>query len=204
MRKPSENPKTKEKLLDCAQELMLTKGFAATSLDEICKKARVTKGCFFHYFRSKEDLGKSLLERFCCASMATMKENCYAKNREGDPLKRVFAYADFAARMSKNSFSAKGCLIGTFAQELSDTHPKIRSICARGFSEWAKIIKEDLDKAKAKYLPKAALDTKSLAEHFIAVFEGSEILAKAKQDHTIVERNMKHLKQYFKSVFKGH
>src|SRR5262249_4624065 len=52
---------TKQKLLDAAQELMLAKGYTATSVDEICEAARLTKGSFFHYFEGKEHL-----EPPCC------------------------------------------------------------------------------------------------------------------------------------------
>src|SRR5689334_24216214 len=55
---------TKEKLLDAAQQLMLSKGFPATTVDEICDTAGFTKGSFFHYFESKEQLGKEVLNRF--------------------------------------------------------------------------------------------------------------------------------------------
>ena len=97
--------------------------------------------------------------------------------------------------------AAKGCLLGTFAQELSDTHPKIRSKCAARFREWAEGLKEDLDAAKAAYAPKARWETGSLAEHFIAVVEGGLILAKAKQDQTVIEESLRHFRRYLSSLF---
>ena len=96
---------------------------------------------------------------------------------------------------------ANGCLLGHFAQELSDTHPEIRSLCAQRFSQWAEALKRDLDEAKTEYAPQVPFDTRSLAEHFIAVLEGSLILAKAKQDMTTFEKNMWHFKRYLRSLF---
>ena len=200
MRKPELRSKSKEKLLDAAEELMLIKGFAATSVDEICREAKLTKGSFFHYFENKEHLGKAVLERFCSSSRQKMQEECCPK--EGDPLKRVYNYADFAIKMAKDPKLNKGCLIGKLAQELSDTYPQIRSLCANGFNEWAKMLKKDLKEAKNKYAPKASFEVESLAEHFIAILEGSQVLAKAKRDNRIVERNMQHFKQYLKNLFK--
>lgn len=200
MRKTPETSKTKEKLLSCAQELMLAKGFAATSLEAICTKAKLTKGCFFHYFKSKEELGKAVLEHFCCSSRQKMKEGCCSKDRQ-DPLECVYGYVDFAIKLSRDPASKKGCLIGTFAQELSDTYPEIRSLCADGFSEWSEMIRTDLCKAKTKYAPKANFDCQSLAEYFIAVLEGSQILARAKRDTRIMEKNLRHFKHYLESLF---
>ena len=47
---------TRGKLLDAALTVIRTKGYTATTVDDICVAAGVTKGSFFHYFKSKEDL----------------------------------------------------------------------------------------------------------------------------------------------------
>jgi TetR/AcrR family transcriptional regulator, transcriptional repressor for nem operon len=203
MRKAQVNPVARTKLLDAAQKLILAKGYAATSLDDICRAAKLTKGTFFHYFDSKEDLGKKVLERFCCHSMSTISGFCCAEEKKaGDPLERVFRHVDCAITMSTDPRAAQGCLIGTMAQELSDTSPGIREVCVRGFNAWAKVFKKDLDEAKARYAPRKKMDTQGLAEYFIAVIEGSQIMAKAKQNRKIIEHNLTHFKDYLKQLFK--
>ena len=52
---PSKDARTK--LLDAALAVIRGKGFAATSVDELCQAAGVTKGAFFHHFHTKEELG---------------------------------------------------------------------------------------------------------------------------------------------------
>ncbi len=190
---------TREKLLNAAQRLMLAKGFAATTVDEICKSAGLTKGSFFHYFESKDHVSKATLERFASSMFQAFQTAPFLKKR--DPLQRVYGYVDFAISMSRDPKIPNSCLLGTFAQELSDTHPEIRSHCARHFTQWAETLKQDLDEAKATYAPRAAIDTRSLAEHFIAIVEGSLILAKAKQDTEVMEKNLRHFKRYVKSLF---
>ncbi|MBI4716161.1 MAG: hypothetical protein HY760_09550, partial [Nitrospirae bacterium] len=85
--------------------------------------------------------------------------------------------------------------------ELSGTRPEIRSQCARQFAQWAEGLKQDLEKAKEEYRPRTSINARELAEHLIAVIEGSLILAKANQDREVVGRNLKHFKQYLKSIF---
>ena len=200
MRKAQTDSKAKTKLLDAAQKLMMERGYAATSLEDICKSAKLTKGSFFHYFKSKEDLGKALLQRFCHFSQEQMQECCSCE-KSPDPLKRVYQHIDFAVAMSKDPVAGKGCLLGKLAQELCDTHPEIRSLCAEGFLGWAKLFKRDLDAAKARYAPRASFDTQSLAEYFIALSEGSQILARVKRDRKIIEKNMEHFRSYIKTLF---
>ena len=199
MRHALQNPPTKIALLDAAMRLMLAKSYTATSVDEICQSAGVTKGSFFHYFKGKEDLGEAVLDHNW--KVTHEKPLVAPSSNETDPLKRLYAYIDRFIQISQDPQIPKSCLYGNLAQELSQTHPRITARCGRGFSEWAEEIKRDLDAAKARYVPKAALDTRSLAEHFIAVYEGSLILTKAKQDPSILADNMRHFKRYIEFLF---
>ncbi len=192
---------TKARLLDAAESLMLAKGYAATTVDGICEAAKLTKGSFFHYFESKEQLGRELLERFCLKAFQRMRQE--VAERESDPLKRVHGYVEFAVKLSREPEARRGCLLGTFAQELSDTNPSMRSQCAKAFTQWARLLTQDLDAAKARRAPKASFDTKSLAEHFIAILEGSMILAKAKADPKVQERSLRHFERYLEHLFRA-
>src|SRR5262249_23415391 len=118
-----------------------------------------------------------------------------------DPLDRVLGRIDFYIEGVRQAKTAAGCLLGTFVQELSDTHPKIRSVCATCFDQTADDFKRDLDEAKAKYAPRARWSTQSLAEHFTAVAQGGIILAKAKQDAKVLEESFNHFREYLKCVF---
>src|SRR5262249_18312554 len=158
---------TKQKLLDAAQELMLAKGYTATSVDEICEAAGLTKGSFFHYFEGKEHLRRVVAQRFY-ASMQQLFQSAPFHQKK-DPLDRVFGRVDFLIDLSRRPDGPRGCLLGTFVQELSDTHPTIRSVCATCFADAAQSFKQDLEAAKARYTPRARWSPESLAEHLTAV-----------------------------------
>ena len=143
MRTTQEKPIKKENLLDAAFELMMAKGYVATSVDEICEKAKTTKGSFFHYFENKEDLAKALLTRKCNAQQK-IKEELFGK----DPYKRVFGHLDILIEMSKKPSGTKACIKGMLGQELSDTHPEIRKICADHFEKVTHDFAQDLAKCK--------------------------------------------------------
>ena len=49
-------PTARTKILGSALAVLRGKGYAATSVDDLCAAAGVTKGAFFHHFKSKEDL----------------------------------------------------------------------------------------------------------------------------------------------------
>jgi len=190
---------TKDKLLDAARELMLEKGYTATSVDDVCEAAGLTKGSFFHYFEGKEDLARVLVQRFY-DSMRELHETAPYRHKK-DPLDRVFGYVDFLAGLSSRPETAKGCLMGMFAQELSATHPKIRSVCASCFENSAAMLTKDLEEAKAKYAPRARWSPKGLAEYLSATVQGAIILAKAKQDPGVMRETLGHFREYLKCLF---
>ena len=92
MRTPQKGSPAKEKLLDAAQRLMLAKGFTATTVDEICETAKLTKGSFFHYFDSKDDLGQVVLDRFVSAKAQAMRSAPFIQKRGA--LQRVYSYLE--------------------------------------------------------------------------------------------------------------
>lgn len=190
---------TKARLLEAAEKLMLTQGYAATTVDAICEEAELTKGSFFHYFEDKEHLAREALERFC--TTAGQLHRAFSGD-DPDPLKRVYQYLDSMIAMVKQP-SITGCLLGMFSQELADSHPGIRKRCCDGFDDWAGHFGAELAAAKARHAPDADFDPKELAQHLIAVAEGGMILGKARGNMGTVAIHLKHFKAYLRHLFRA-
>src|SRR5436190_6027470 len=60
----AEMPEKKRRLIEAAIRLMLRQGFSATTVDQVCAEAGLTKGSFFHYFKSKDEVGEDVLDYF--------------------------------------------------------------------------------------------------------------------------------------------
>ena len=190
---------TRTNLLDAAMQLMLEKGFTATSVEEICKHAGVTKGSFFYYFDSKEELGRVVLGHFQQMIGRAMQQGPYQSVT--DPLQRLYAYCDYLAEMIVHPNTPQSCLIGNLSQEMAATNPAIAAACQSVFAWWTELIQADLEEAKQRYAPQKELDCRGLAEHFIVIFEGALILAKAQQDFQVVSQHIGHFKGYLAFLF---
>jgi AcrR family transcriptional regulator len=55
---------TRTRILDAAAERFARSGYDATGVAEICQRAGVTKGAFYHHFPSKQDVFLELLNRW--------------------------------------------------------------------------------------------------------------------------------------------
>ncbi len=193
------DPPTKVKLLEAAQKLMLKKGFTATTVDEICADANLTKGSFFHYFRTKEDLGQQVLGHYWSSTQARVQSARFVEIE--DPLARLHGYLDLFVALAREPRIEKSCLFGNFAQEIAATHPRLRKTCAQGFARWRDQIASELEATKKVHRPSVDFDSGSVADHFIAIYEGSLILAKARNDPRAIERGVEHFRRYLDVLF---
>jgi TetR/AcrR family transcriptional repressor of nem operon len=196
----SELPETKRKLLDAGVSLMRQQGYNATTVDDICSAAGVTKGGFFHYFKSKEEVAKAAVERFREVKAQNFQEAAFRKLT--DPLARVYGRLDFAKESTGDSkHLTKGCLLGMFAQELSFTHPELRSVCQESFVRMANDFEKDLVEAKSLHAPKADFDPKNVAMLYVTIIQGSLMLAKAAETNSVLHENIEQFRRYLQGLF---
>jgi TetR/AcrR family transcriptional repressor of nem operon len=179
---------------------MRVRGFNATTVDDICEAAGVTKGGFFHYFKSKEDLAAAAVTRF---DDLRARESADASFRRlADPLERVFGRLDSAKESwGDNKGSTKGCLVGMFAQELSFTNPALRRACEERFAWMAKDFETDLAEVKALYAPRVGFDPKRLAMLYVSIVQGSLMLAKAAANNRVLVENIEQFRAYLQILF---
>ena len=123
---------SKVKLLGAALQVIRGKGYAAATVDDICHAAGVTKGSFFHHFKSKDDLALAAV-----AYWGTMTDAFFAAapyRKLDDPVDRLLGYVDFRASIVSGELAEFTCLLGTLVQETYATHPEIRAACERGLA----------------------------------------------------------------------
>jgi TetR/AcrR family transcriptional repressor of nem operon len=194
-------PGVREKLLDASFVLIREKGYSATSVDELCAEAGVTKGAFFHHFPSKDALAVAAANRWSEISEALFQTAPYHRHR--DPLDRVLGYLDFRKALLKGEVAEFTCLAGTMVQEVYRTHAEIREACEASISGNATMVEADIAEAMKLYGVRAKWSAQSLALHTQAVLQGAFILAKAKGRADVAAASIDHLRRYIELLFKA-
>jgi TetR/AcrR family transcriptional regulator, transcriptional repressor for nem operon len=177
---------SKERLLAGAKELFLARGYAGTTVDGICERAELTKGSFYHFFNSKEDLALAVLEWSIGRSGQKLASGGHS--RIVDPLEKAFAFLEDLENFSPELWSG-GCLLGSFALELTETNPRMQQSVAQ-------LIQALTDDFAGKLEPIATLCAEKpvaptaaeLAEALLGTLEGSIIIAKAHRDPTRIPK----------------
>lgn len=190
---------SKDRLLDAALRVIRTKGYAATRIEDICEAAGLTKGSFFHHFKSKEELAVAAADHWSSITGRLFQAAPY--HDHPDPLDRVLGYVDFRKGLLTGTVPAFTCLVGTMVQETFDTDPAIRDACDRSISDHAAQVEQDIAAAMLVHGIDADWTAASLAMHTQAVLQGAFILAKAKGSAAIAIDSVDHLRRYITLLF---
>ncbi len=189
----------KAKLLEAALGMIRAKGFAATLVDDLCRAAGVTKGAFFHHFRSKDDLGAAAANHWSEMTGALFESAPYHAHE--DPLARVLGYVDFRLELIRGSLPEFTCLVGTMVQEAYETSAAIRAACEASICGHAAQLEPDIAEAMRRYQVSGDWTARSLALHTQAVLQGAFILAKATGDPGAARDSIGHLRRYIAFLF---
>lgn len=198
MAKVSLQHESKTRLLDATMQVVRERGYAATSIDEVCKAAGLTKGSFFHHFGGKEELAVAAADHFAAMAAGLFKAAPY--HAHADPLDRVLGYVDFRSAILRGRVPEFTCLLGTMVQEAYESHPAIREACDRHMSEHAAVVARDIALSKKKYAPKAKWTPESLGLFTQAVLQGAFVLAKAKGGPEVAVACVEHLRRYIEGL----
>ena len=186
-------------LLDAALALVRRYGWAATSVEQLCRAAGVTKGAFFHHFESKEALGVAAAQRWTEVTTPLFANAPY--HRHADPLDRILGYLDFRSAIVQGPLEAFTCFAGTTVQETFAASEPIRAACGDSITGHASSLEADFEAALRKYPSRERVTAQGPALYTQTVLQGGFVLAKARGDASPLLDGIAHLKRYLKLLF---
>lgn len=187
----------KEKLIEAALALMAEKDYMATSVDEVCEKAGVSKGSFYHFFETKEDLGLAALSFYFSAAMAEVAEAPFMKLE--DPVARAFGYLDYMAEKA-DSLQHTGCLFGNFAVGVARTNPRLQERVSHIFNQFAEAVATVLAPFASEDGSEGLPTAKELAELYLSIMEGTIVMGRAHRDPERIRKGQRWFRQYLESL----
>ena len=194
-----QNPLTRPGLLEAAFTVIRTKGYAATTVDDVCAEAELSKGAFFHHFSSKEEMAVAAAQHWSEVTGAVFETASY--HDAADPLERLLNYVAFRKQLIQGELPDFTCFVGTMAQEVYETSEAIRQACWNSISGHAETLVSDIEAALNQYRITETFTAESLALHIQAVIQGAFILAKASGNPQQAVESLDHLQRYIRLLF---
>jgi AcrR family transcriptional regulator len=196
---------TRERVLALAEQAVLAKGFAATSIEELITAAGLTKSGFFYHFKDKGELAKALLLRY----LEQDREVLDGIFRRGDELNEdplhgfLVGLKMFAETMANLPEAHPGCLAASFSYQDHLFNQEIRDLNAEGPLAWRRRFRDRLDLIAARYPPKVEVDFDALADMASTLVEGGLILGRSLQDVAILPKQVLLYRDFVRTIFLG-
>jgi TetR/AcrR family transcriptional repressor of nem operon len=190
---------SRHRLLSAALRVVRVSGYAGSSVDDICRAADVTKGSFFHHFKSKDDLALAAIAHWEVLTESLFAAAAY--RALPDPLDRVLGYVALRGELLRGDIPDVTCFLGTLVQETHATHPALREACERSLRAHVDALTSDIKAARSRYAPDAAWTAQSVAVYIQSVLQGAFIFAKAQQDTAVVVSDLEHLSRHLHCLF---
>lgn len=167
---------------------MATRGSTAVGVQEMCSRAGVRKGSFYHFFPSKQALVLAVLDAYGHQIQALWEAGMRAEGPLRARLLCVFAHVSRVhAQRRTDTGQMDGCPLGNLALELCSHDPCVRQKVHDIFTAWAQVIERSLWEAMARgALP--PLDPVTTAQTVIAYFEGVMMVAKTQNTPEVITR----------------
>jgi len=156
------------------------KGFSGVGLNEILKASDVPKGSFYHYFGSKEDFGKALLERYFDAYLAGMDEIISRDDLTGAEKLRAY-WTRWLVSQTADDPQSK-CLVVKLAAEVSDLSEPMRRVLLDGTRQITGRIAEMIDVGTKDGSVGITGQSHDIATSLYQSWLGASLLAKITQD----------------------
>jgi TetR/AcrR family transcriptional regulator, transcriptional repressor for nem operon len=167
---------TRSEIIRIGTDFISRQGFNATGIDAVLREAKIPKGSFYHYFKSKEDFGLAVIDHF--AERYDQRLDTFLSDEEVTPLNRIRNYLESGLMRLEQNLCSKGCLIGNLGQELADSNERFRSRLDEIFNSWKDRFADCLRDAQEAGELSGDVDPGVMACFILSGWEGAILRAK--------------------------
>jgi AcrR family transcriptional regulator len=174
---------TRERIVAAASELMLQRGVARTTIEDIQDAAAISTSQMYHYFADKNDLVTAVID-FQTDQVLGLQHLGLDRIESIEDLHR---WRDMMVNIVGGLGGAGGCPLGSMANELSECDPVARARLARSFAQWENMIHDGLVTITARGELPEGTDVNRIALAFLAGIQGGLLLSQVRRETAPLE-----------------
>jgi len=176
----------RQRLIEAAKQLTYAHGYNAIGVKEICERAGVNKGSFYHFFPSKRDLLLAVIDAHTDWFSGVLERAADPNVSPLERIRRVFLLVgEFDERIQDERGHTIGCPFGNLAAELNAQDPVIRKKLAGVFGAGVAFLEQQLREAVERGDLQVA-DPRRAAQAIFAYLEGLQLLASTQNSPELV------------------
>jgi TetR/AcrR family transcriptional repressor of nem operon len=167
----------RDRIVRAAAALFLARSYTGVGIAEICAAADVRKGTLYHFFPSKAEVARAVLDRHAEAFTREFER----AERSGGGLRAVVgAVTRVQTGIEAHFGRVMGCPMGNLAAELATTEDGLREHLAGIFATWEGHLAGACRRAAEAGELRPGVDPDRMARSLLAQIEGGILLAKAR------------------------
>jgi TetR/AcrR family transcriptional repressor of nem operon len=170
---------TRLRIVAAAADLIVARGVAGTTLDDVRAEAGVSSSQIYHYFADKEALVRAVVDYRAQTLVGEIHEPALAAIEGIDGLR---AWCDMIVSIQRAADCAGGCPLGSLGSELAELDHVARCDVAAGMARWEAAISACLSGMRDRGQLIAAADPGQLAIAILAALQGGLALAQIERD----------------------
>jgi TetR/AcrR family transcriptional repressor of nem operon len=200
---PRDGTKTRTRIMDVAQQMVLDVGLAGTSVERVIDRAGVTKGTFFYHFKTKHDLAAALIKRYAEEDEHHFADTMSkAEQLARDPLQQLLIFVGlFIERTEQLEEPFPGCLYASYCYQSGAISPQSMAQVERLMHFWRDRLTAKVREVAAEYPPRIPIDQHQVADHLLTTFEGAFILAKVMKEPKLAAEQLVQCRNYMELLF---
>lgn len=194
---------TREKIIAIAEAGVLSKGFGATSIEEVIAEAGITKSGFFYHFRDKNELAREMLRRYVEAN-DRLFDDIFARGRElaDDPLQAFLISLKLLAELMDDLPNGHpGCLIASICYQERLFDREVRDMTAASVRNWNMRFRGILAGIAQQHPAREPISLDDLAEMLSCVVDGGIIMSRTLSDPSRLARQVLAYRSFVKLLF---
>ena len=181
---------TREQIVEAADELFYQQGFDHTSFGDIAEAVGMSRGNFYHHFKTKDEILDAVIVRRLASTRSMLEEWDIAGETPAD---RIGAFIDILIA-NRTKIKRYGCPVGTLCTELAKlSHPNQGEANALFtlFRTWLR---------RQFLLMGRKADADELALHLLARSQGVAVLANAFRDDKFIRQEVEALHAWLGAI----
>ena len=182
------NKDTRQHIVETADDLFYKQGFEVTSFADIANIVSISRGNFYHHFKTKDGILEPVIER----RIAKTKELLDNWDDEAQgPLEKIECFIRILI-MNQSKILAYGCPVGTLSSELSRLNHPSKKGAKKLFNLFRIWLKKQFE------LLGCIEEADELAMHLIGRSQGVATLASAFNDKSFIHKEVDQMCEWLK------
>jgi len=189
---------TRLMILRKAFELIYANGYQTTSIDEIIATTQVTKGAFYYHFKTKDEMGLSIIREILKPTLidSFIKPLQKEKNAK-DAIYKLMHYLLMEDEFMKVEY---GCPASNFTQEMSPWNDEFRKVLDDLTKQWTKVMIATIEKGKEDGTFRIDVNAEQVTVFIMAGYWGIRNFGKLENNKSIYQTYLRELKGYLQSL----